>query len=101
MVRLSVFFKFIFSIRTQTRNKFKIIPSTITHFFFHFFFFVSSGLENGSIVIWYPFERENRTRELTGHDQIYQLWPSPDGRFLASTDYFKKLIIWSTKVKDF
>jgi WD40 repeat protein len=62
---------------------------------------VSSGLENGSIVIWYPFERENQTRELSGHNQIHQLLISPDGRYLASTDYFKKLIIWSTKVKVF
>jgi transducin (beta)-like 1 len=52
-------------------------------------------------VIWYPFESENQTRELSGHDQIYQLLPSPDGRYLASTDYYNKLIIWSTKVNRF
>jgi WD40 repeat protein len=53
-------------------------------------------------VIWYPFERENQTRNLIGHShQIHQLLFSPDGRFLASTDYSKKLMIWSTKVKLF
>jgi hypothetical protein len=52
-------------------------------------------------VIWHPFEGGNRTEKLIGHDQIFQLLPSPDGRYLASTDYYKKLVIWSTKVKRF
>ncbi|XP_046633768.1 F-box-like/WD repeat-containing protein TBL1XR1-A [Daphnia pulicaria] len=59
--------------------------------------FIACGLENGNVVIWYPFERGNQTRKLTGNDQFHQLFLSPDGRYLASTDYFKKLIIWSTK----
>ncbi|XP_046460960.1 vegetative incompatibility protein HET-E-1-like [Daphnia pulex] len=59
--------------------------------------FIACGLENGSIVIWHPFEGGNRTEKLIGHDQIFQLLPSPDGRYLASTDYYKKLVIWSTK----
>lgn len=62
-----------------------------------------SGLSNGSIVIWYPFEQENQTRNVCqGHsDQMHQLLFSPDGRFLASTDFEKKLIIWSTEVNRF
>jgi WD40 repeat protein len=78
----------------------------------NFFFFVitcdnirwvlSSGSLQGSLVIWHPFKRENQTRNLSGHEaQIHQLLFSPDGRFLASTDNLKKLIIRSTKVKLF
>jgi hypothetical protein len=32
---------------------------------------------------------------------MHQLLFSPDGRFLASTDFEKKLIIWSTEVNRF
>ncbi|XP_046460954.1 F-box-like/WD repeat-containing protein TBL1X [Daphnia pulex] len=59
--------------------------------------FIACGLESGNVVIWYPFDHEIQTRKLTGHDQIHQLILSPDGRYLATTDYYKKVIIWSTK----
>ena len=63
-------------------------------------FFLNSGVQEGFIVIWYPFEPQNQKRKLEGHSfQIHQLLFSTDGRYLASTDYSKKLIVWSTKVK--
>jgi WD40 repeat protein len=77
------------------------VYNILTIFFFPLltFCFVSSGLENGTIVIWYL--GSNETLKLSGHDQIHQLLLSPDKRYLASIDYFKKVIIWCTEVKDY
>jgi transducin (beta)-like 1 len=55
----------------------------------------------GSISIWSPMEKDKRPFTLTGghSEQLSQVSFSPNGRFLASTDYERKLVIWSTKVK--
>ena len=57
----------------------------------------------GSISIWSPMEKDKRPFTLTGghSEQLSQVSFSPNGRFLASTDYERKFIIWSTKVKIF
>jgi hypothetical protein len=37
-----------------------------------------------------------------GHTvQLHQVSFSPNGRYLASTDFERKLVIWSTKVKSY
>ncbi len=61
---------------------------------FHF-----SGLVGGRIVIWTPLEKEKTRIPTSQHsDEISSLSFSPDGRFLASTDASRKLIIWATEV---
>ena len=55
---------------------------------------------DGSILIWSPLDKDKRPFVLVNEhsEQMHQVSFSPNGRFLASTDYERKLIIWSTKV---
>ena len=56
---------------------------------------------DGSILIWSPLDKDKRPFVLVNEhsEQMHQVSFSPNGRFLASTDYERKLVIWSTKVK--
>lgn len=59
-------------------------------------------MEDGSISIWAPGRNMRPFLLFDGHtEQLHQISFSPNGRYLASTDYDRKLIIWSTKVKSF
>lgn len=60
-----------------------------------------SGLENGSILVWSPTEKMIQpSLFFDGHSQeLCQILFSPNGRYLASTDYEGQLVIWSTEVK--
>lgn len=58
---------------------------------------LSSGLDDGSIVIWYL--TNGRAYQLDGHvDAVVDVCFSPDGRFLASMDPEEKIIVWCTTV---
>ncbi|XP_046460968.1 WD repeat-containing protein 38-like [Daphnia pulex] len=51
----------------------------------------------GKIVVWTPLENE-KTKILKQHPRSVEwLSFSPDGRFLASTDFDRNLIIWATE----
>jgi WD40 repeat protein len=70
---------------------------SFSHFSFSFHFYYS-GFGWGNIVIWTPLAKEE-TRILSQHsDRVVSLSFSPDGRFLASTDFDRNLIIWSAEV---
>ena len=65
-----------------------------------FTFYLFSGLDNGTILIWTPLE-EKQVKYLSQHQaDVHYLSYSPDGVFLASADCDRKLVIWSTKVTD-
>jgi WD40 repeat protein len=62
--------------------------------------FLYSGWDEGKIVIWTPLDSKEKTRILISQHSSWMdsLSFSPDGRFLASTDFNRKLIIWSAEV---
>lgn len=70
-------------------------PASVSH---------SSGLGNGSIVVWTPLEKDANPQYLKAHDPengravIDDLLFSPDGRKLVSHVYGGDLVVWCTKV---
>ncbi len=63
------------------------------------YFYFTSGMDNGQIVVWTNFE-ENLNQILIQHSlSILSLSFSPGGRFLSSLDASGKIVIWLPEVK--
>ena len=80
------------------------LSSFFSNLIWNCIFIFISGLRDGRIVVWNPLEtdetKQKRILPQKHSHYVISLSFSPDGRFLASGDRSGKIIIWSTKVRN-